>query len=201
MDNQLTMNTMPLVFDFATLAQAGGAQAPTNTNQLIVWAVVLVGMAAAFLIAEMFVPSGGLLGACSLLSMIGGVVMLFRLDTAYGVAGVIVSLIAIPIAFMAGLYIMPRSWLGRALTLGSIENQAESAYDGQAPPQAKQYEARFEVGAQGEAMTELRPVGNCLINGERCECLAESGVIPAGTKVRVVHADGMQIKVRPIDGE
>lgn len=194
------MQAIPFIFGCATLAQVSGAQAPQNTSQLIIWSVILLSMAVTFLIAEMFVPSGGLIGACSLLCLIGGVVMLFRLDTTYGLIGTAVSLIAIPCAFMAGLWIMPRNPIIRALTLVSDSDEEESAYDGQAPQPANEHEAHFEVGAQGETLTELRPVGNCLINGQRCECLAESGLIPAGTKVRVVHADAMQVKVRPIDG-
>jgi len=195
------MHAMTLILGYAALAQVSGAPAPQNADQLIVWTVILIGMSLVFLIAEMFVPSGGLLGACSFLCMVGGVVMLFRLDTAYGVTGIIVSLIAIPCAFFASLYIMPRSPIGRALTLGSNDDPEDSAYDGQVPPPQQAHKSPFEPGEEGKALTDLRPVGTCLIKGQRCECLSESGQIRAGTKVRVVHADPMQVKVRPIDGD
>jgi membrane-bound ClpP family serine protease len=55
------------------------------------------------------------------------------------------------------------------------------------------------VGHKGEATTELRPVGTCVIDGRREECLATTGVIERGTPIEVVSQDGMYIKVRPIE--
>ena len=197
------MTITALVESGFALAQASGSTPPAqNNDQLVIWAIILIGMAVALLLAEIFVPSGGLLGSCSLLSMIGGIVMLFRLDTAWGIAGVIVTLLAIPFAFFASLYVMPRSPIGRALTLSSDKDDAESAYDGQvANPQSQGYKPPVEVGTIGKSLTELRPVGTCLIDGKRCECLSDAGVIEPDTQVRVVHADGLQIKVRPVDGD
>lgn len=52
------------------------------------------------------------------------------------------------------------------------------------------------VGAEGVAMTDLRPVGAVRIDGTRYDALAEVGVIAAGTKVRVTKVEFNQIKVR-----
>lgn len=181
-----------------TLAQvpAGGSPAPGG-GDLVVWAVILIGMAAALFIAEMFVPSGGILGACSLLCLIGGVVMLFRIDDTIGLIGAIVSLIAIPFAFMGALWVWPSTPIGRALTLGGAEDQEESAYDGQDRPMDHTHRGGIPVGTVGKTLTELRPVGLCLLAGKRQECLSESGVIEPGVRVKVVSSDGMQVKVRP----
>lgn len=177
---------------------ASGSPAAQGTSQLLIWAIVLFGMAIAFFIAEVFVPSGGLLGACAALCLIGGVVMLFGVDTTVGLIGLIISLIAIPFALMLALKIWPSTPIGKALTLGSNEDK-ESAYDGQVTPPSEQskHALPVQVGTLGETLTELRPVGTCLLNNQRLECLSEAGVIEKGTRVRVVAADGMQIKVRP----
>lgn len=181
------------------LAQAPGGAPAQGTSQLVLWAVVLVGMAAALFLAEVFVPSGGLLGTAAALSLIGGIVMLFRVDTTLGLVGAIVSVLAIPFALLGALKIWPNTPVGRAITLGSNDDELDPNHDGQAPPPAPTHAPDIAVGTRGEALTELRPVGTCLLDGRRCECLSESGLIPAGTEVSVVSADGMQVKVRPID--
>jgi membrane-bound ClpP family serine protease len=53
------------------------------------------------------------------------------------------------------------------------------------------------VGARGKALTDMRPVGSCLLGNQRVECLAEGGVIPAGTPVKVIAVEGMEVRVRP----
>lgn len=188
-----------VIQSFATLAQApGGGSATSGGSEWVIWAVILLGMAAALFIAEMFVPSGGILGACSLLCLIGGVIMLFWIDDTIGLIGAVVSLIAIPFAFMGALYIWPSTPIGRALTLGGAEDQEQSPYDGQDRPMNHTHRASIPVGTVGNTLTGLRPVGTCLLNGQRQECLSESGVIEPGVQVKVVSSDGMQVKVRPI---
>ena len=182
-----------------TLAQApAGAPAAQGGGEWVVWAVLLIGMAAALFIAEMFVPSGGILGACSLLCLIGGVVMLFWIDNTVGLIGAVVALLAIPVAFMTALYVWPSTPIGRALTLGGAEDPEQSPYDGQDRPMNHTHRASIPVGTVGKTLTELRPVGTCLLNGQRQECLSESGVIEPGVQVKVVASDGMQVKVRPV---
>ncbi len=194
------VNAGILVTGCSLLAQVPpGQPTPGNNSELLIWAIVLLGMALAFFLAELFVPSGGLLGACAALCLIGGVVMLFRIDTTVGLIGAIVSLIAIPIAFMGSLYIWPSTPIGRALTLGANDEDENSAYDGQAPLSAPQHAPDVAVGTLGKTLTDLRPVGTCLFDGKRQECLAETGVIGKGTQVKVITADGMQLKVRPVE--
>ncbi len=188
-----------IIGGFTALAQVPPGQAASPNSQLLVWAVVLIGMAVAFFLAELFVPSGGVLGICAALCLIGGVVLLFRVDTTVGLIGAIVSVLAIPVAFMLGLWVWPSTPIGRALTLGANDEQEESAYDGQAPFTGPTHTPDIATGTVGETLTDLRPVGTCLFDGKRQECLSEGGVIPKGVDVKVVAADGIQIKVRPTD--
>ena len=189
------------ILGFSFLAQAGAQQsaAPASGNgEHVIWAIVLLGMAVALFFAELFVPSGGIIGVIAALCLIGGIVMLFWIDTTLGLIGVIVSLAALPFAFAGALWVWPNTPIGRALTLGGSEDEENSALDGQATPQTPTHKANITVGTQGETLTGLRPVGTCLLDGKRCECLSVAGVIEPGTKVKVVAADGMQIKVRPV---
>ena len=52
------------------------------------------------------------------------------------------------------------------------------------------------VGAQGTAVTTLRPAGKASIDGQRVDVVTEGEMIDAGAVVRVVRADGNRIVVR-----
>ena len=150
-------------------------------------AVVLLAIALIFFFLEVFIPSGGLLGVLAGGSLIAGIVMLFTVDTTLGLVSLIASLIAVPALLAFGLKVMPDTIIGRLLTLkGPPPREIGGAEPGDV----------VAIDAKGEAITDLRPIGTCLIDGKRLDCMAEAGVIEAGQPVRVVLADGMQIKVR-----
>ena len=164
----------------------------------IIWALLLFGGALLLFVIELFVPSGGLLGMCSAACAVAAVVCLFKVNTTAGVVGIIVTLAAIPVATAYGLKALPHTpfWQWVALKepprAAPTADASEGATDGSAEP--------ARVGATGKAITDLRPVGTCVINGRRTDCLAEDDMITAGTRVRVVAADGMQVKVREEEG-
>jgi membrane-bound serine protease (ClpP class) len=54
------------------------------------------------------------------------------------------------------------------------------------------------VGMEGEALTDLRPVGVARFEGKRMDVTAELGLIPRGARVRISEVEGNLIKVRPI---
>ncbi|MHC4703499.1 MAG: NfeD family protein, partial [Planctomycetota bacterium] len=55
------------------------------------------------------------------------------------------------------------------------------------------------LGAVGVVLTPLRPVGMCDLSGQRIECVAESGYVDKGKKVRVIDVESTQVTVRIID--
>jgi len=54
------------------------------------------------------------------------------------------------------------------------------------------------VGREGMVITTLRPVGVVEIDGVRHDALAETMFVQSGSRVKVVYADGSQIKVREV---
>ena len=159
------------------------------TDPYVIWAMILFGVALVLFVIELFVPSGGVLGVCSAAAAVAAVVLLFKVNTTLGVIGTLVTLAAIPLGIGYGLKILPYTPFWRWLTLKEVTRAAGGVgSDANAPANL--------LGAQGKAITDLHPVGTCLINGKRTECLAVGAMIEAGTAVRVVSADGMQVKVR-----
>ena len=63
-------------------------------------------------------------------------------------------------------------------------------------------EARRErealIGAEGIVLTDLRPLGVVEVNGRRYDARSESRFIQTGSRIRVSHVDGLELKVRPL---
>jgi membrane-bound ClpP family serine protease len=156
------------------------------------WAIVLLAVALLLVFAEVLVPSGGVLGFLAAICLIGGVVLMFRVDTTLGLVSAIIAVIALPFVLGFAMKIWPNTPIGRRLILQSTQRDANP--DSDAAPDTDDL-----VGAAGKSLTELRPVGTCLINGRRLDCLADAGVIEPDQPVRVISVDGMQIKVRVDD--
>jgi len=154
-------------------------------------AVVLYLLSAILLVAEVFVPSGGLISFCSLACLAGGVAIFFRMGPAAGWTGVAIAAVMIPFVLVATYRILPRTRFGRAVTLTPPDRAA-----GDAIPDSPQL-GRM-VGADGIVTTPLRPVGMCDFSGNRVECVAESGYVEKGEKVKVVRVQATQLTVRVI---
>lgn len=162
-------------------------------DTIILWAVLLIAGALLLFFLEIFIPTGGLLGVVAAGALVGGIIMLFYRNQTLGIIGTITSLIALPIMLGLGLKVLPNTPIFKRLTLS---NQ-------QAAPPANAAEHtlahdQVQVGQTGKAVTEMHPIGMCLINGQRVQCLAERSLIQSGTRIEVVSVDGMHTKVRAI---
>lgn len=175
-----------------TLAQTAPA-AQAADDKWMVYAIIAFGMAMALLILEAFVPSGGVLGILGGLCAIGGIVMFFMFDDMWGMVSMAVTLLATPFILGAMLWVWPNTPIGRALTL----DDEQEPINAPGPPAAEDAGA-IAVGTEGEALTELRPIGACRLSGKRIDCISHAGIIEPGTKVRVVQMDGMSIKVKAV---
>ena len=169
------------------------------SNPLVIWALVCFAAAMVLFLVELFVPSGGLIGLAAGVAGITGIVLLFQVNTLLGLMGAIVCLAALPVLVGFGLKVAPQTPIIRMLTLKS-EPRPDADARTLERGDARDAAATSLVGHEGTVVTDLRPVGTCLIDGRRRECLSDTGIIRAGTAIRVVVDDGMQLKVRPVTG-
>lgn len=163
---------------------------------LLIWGIVLIVVGFLVLGLEVFVPSGGVLAVTSGLVAIAGIVCLFRYDTTWGLTGTLAVVVIGPLMGAFLLKIWPDTPLGRRLVHGDVteEDRAQAHLN----EQNERMERLALVGAEGVAITTLRPVGTAKIGAERVEVLSESGWITAGTPIKVTAVDGLEIKVRQI---
>jgi membrane-bound ClpP family serine protease len=159
---------------------------------LLVFAVFLYFACAVLIIAEVFVPSGGLISIMALLCVIGGVVIFFNHSSIAGWIGVVIAIVMIPSVLVLAYRVFPKTRFGRNVTLEPPRRQ-----QGDAIPDTP--ELQKMLGAVGIVLTPLRPVGTCDFSGQRVECVAESGYVKKGNKVKVIKAESTQITVRVIE--
>lgn len=180
------------------------AQDVAPNSGLLMWAFILVGVTLVLLLLELFVPSGGLVGILAGVTAIASVVAFFKYDTTWGVVAMLAYVLLGPIVVTYGFKLWLHSPLAKRMILGGTDPEIAEAEDDVSPmspehaKQERHAQLRQLIGAHGQTITQLRPVGTIRINGRRLDAMAETGVIDAGTDVVVVEVYDNQIKVRPV---
>jgi membrane-bound ClpP family serine protease len=147
--------------------------------------VVLQFLGILVILAEIFIPSLGVLAAIAL-GLIGYSLYL-AFTTISNVAGMVFvgfDLLAIPILLILGLKILavsPLSLRSRLASKDGVVSQVSSA---------KEY-----MGKQGSSVTDLRPAGTALIEGKRLDVVTDGEYINANTPLIVTGVTGNQIIV------
>ena len=175
---------------------------PDGTDNFLLFGFLFLGAAVILLFLELFVPSGGLIGALAGIAGIASIICFFRYDTTWGLVAAGSYVVLGPIA---GVFVF-RWWLNsplaRNIILGGPDlPNAEgdtSAMSAEHARQERSAQLRQLIGAHGVTVTPLRPVGTVKINGQRIDAMAEGTVIDAGTPVIVTDVYDNQIKVRPV---
>ena len=158
----------------------------------LAFAVFLYFACAALIVAEVFVPSGGLISIVALACAIGGVVIFFNQSTTAGWIGIGIAAIMIPSVLVVSYKMFPKTRFGKSVTLTPPERE-----QGDAIPDTQ--ELKELLGAVGVVLTPLRPVGMCDFSGQRVECVAESGYVDKGNKIKVIDVESTQLTVRIVE--
>jgi membrane-bound serine protease (ClpP class) len=151
---------------------------------------VLYGVGAMILLADLFLPSHGILVVIGLGLFGYGLYEAFQISLAAGVVNAVMLMVALP----AGFFIAIRNWhrtpIGRRI---SPPNPKLTVQD-----RLPVSDMEALLGRTGRSMTLLRPVGMCEFDGKRFECMAESGVIGIGVEVEAVRLSDRTLVVRPL---
>ena len=158
----------------------------------LVFAIFLYFACAVLIIAEVFVPSGGLISLCALACLVGGAVIFFQHSATAGWIGVGIAFVMIPGVLIFTYRIFPKTRFGKSVTLTPPERQ-----QGDAIPDTS--ELKEMLGEVGVVLTPLRPVGMCDFSGQRVECVAEGGYVDKDKKVKVIDVESTQLTVRMIE--
>ncbi|MEI7658349.1 MAG: NfeD family protein [Phycisphaerae bacterium] len=157
------------------------------------WGVALLALMFVLLFVELFLPTAGVLGAVAAIVGIAGLVCLFMHDLSWGLSGLLAVVVLVPAFAAFAFRVWPSTPMGRRIIGAPTDEEVEAGRLAELKEKAR---VAGLVGREGVALTALRPVGVVEVDGQRFDALAEITFVPAGTKVRITHADASQIKVR-----
>lgn len=158
----------------------------------LLFAIFLYIACAALIVAEVFIPSAGLLSLCATACLVGGITIFFRHSDAAGWIGVIIAVIMVPSLLAMAYRVLPNTRFGKRVILSPpVRDRGEAIADA---PELVQL-----IGRTGRVLTTLRPVGMCDFDGRRVECVAESGYLQKDKSVKVIRVEGTQVTVRVMD--
>ena len=155
----------------------------TTGSILLIVAIMSIGMV--LLIAEVaIIPGFGVAGVSAAALIVGGVVFAW---TKFGAAAGMGSLLLSGAATAAVLIIAPKTRAGRSLVLSAVPKKSAVAE-----------RAALLLGAEGIAITALRPAGVVEIGNRRVDVVTDGVFVDAGRPVRVVTVEGTRVVVAPI---
>ena len=153
------------------------------------WPFLTLVIGLALLVAEVFLPTGGVIGVVAGAMLIVSLVMAYAHSTSAGVGFLVAEAVLVPAAFAAGMHLLPRTPMARRAFLR--------------PPDADEMDVSHEsprlehlIGQFGRALTPLRPSGMVDFEGRRIDGVAEDGLIPSGALVLAVQARSGRLVVR-----
>ncbi len=142
------------------------------------------------LVAEIFIPSHGILSVAGLGFLITAVVKTFTYGgREAGIIAIFACLVFVPAFAFVAIKYWHRTPVGRRI---APPNPLLTTNNTSVPIEAL---TRL-VGQTGRSQTPLRPVGICEFNGKRVSCIAEFGMIEAGVTVEGVRISGSNLAVQ-----
>jgi membrane-bound serine protease (ClpP class) len=141
------------------------------------------------IIAEIILPSGGILSIAALGVFGYSLFIVFNeISMTIGFSFVAADLILIPVLVIVGLKLLARSPVTLRKTLSRKEGVSSQSF-----------ELESYVGTQGNAVTDLRPAGIAVINGKRVDVVTRGEYLEKDSAIIITAVTGNQIIVRKKD--
>ena len=156
-------------------------------------AYALIAMGLLLLVAEIFLPTGGVLFVLSVSAIVVGVAMTFSINTSTGLATLISVFIAMPVLLIVGYHYLPRTPFGRKFIL-SAPQEDETIATMPVNVELEQLRGRY-----GRTVSALRPAGVTEFDGRRIDTMSEGIMIEPGQWVRCIDVKAGKVIVRPVD--
>lgn len=159
----------------------------------LVAAAALIGCGIVFLIAEFFLPTGGIVVVGALASFAIAVGIVFNYGTmAEGVATTIAVSIGLPVAGVAMFYGYQRLALKSGL---DSETRTSTIADDPMIAGLEKFRGRY-----GRTVSTMRPAGVVEIDGRRVDAMSEGLMIDEGQWIRCVDVRAGKVIVRQATG-
>jgi membrane-bound serine protease (ClpP class) len=158
-------------------------------------AFVLIAVGLLLLVAELFLPSGGLLFVLSLAALVIGVAMtfLYSEDPSTGLITLIALFIAVPVLSSVMLHYWPKTAMGKRFFLAGPDEDATVA---SMPVNVELEQLR---GRYGRTISALRPAGTTDFDGRHVDTITEGLMVEPGQWVRCIDVKAGKVIVRPVE--
>ncbi|OYW20791.1 MAG: hypothetical protein B7Z55_06790 [Planctomycetales bacterium 12-60-4] len=158
-------------------------------------AVLLLVVGLIILVAEVFIPSGGVLAILTTITLCLSLACAYaawyqRYPAAWwGFCGLVV--LTIPTTLGSAFYIFPKTAMGRRVLLEAPDATELEPYADEI--------ARLEqhIGKFGKTLTMLNPGGLVVVGNERLHAFSEGQMVDPGCSIEVLEIRGMRVLVRP----
>jgi len=158
-------------------------------NDSLLLPIILQLVGVVVIIAEIILPSGGILSIVALGVFGYSLFIVFNeISMTIGFSFVAADLILIPVLVIVGLKLLVKSPVTLRKTLSRKEGVSSQSS-----------ELESYVGTQGNAVTDLRPAGIAVINGKRVDVVTRGEYLEKDSAIIVTAVTGNQIIVRKKD--
>lgn len=156
-------------------------------------AVILVVAGYLLLALEIFLPTGGILGALSLAAIGIGVTFGFKSGLMAGSLVLAGAVAGLPLLFKSLTWLWPKTAMGRKMT---VESQSGEGTIASIPANVALQQL---IGAFGVVTSELRPAGTIDFSGKKVDGISEGILVPAGQRVLCIGTQSGYVVVRPAE--
>lgn len=162
-------------------------------------ALLLMVVAIALFVAEVFIPSGGMIVVCAIGAFLGACFFAWQAwwtnHPAYFWSFTASALVLVPIVVAVAFSVWPHTPIGRRAILQEPRPEEIASFTEQDDRNARL------VGKIGSAVTMMNPAGIMVLDGQRVQCQSEGMIIAAGAAVKVISAVGNRVIVRRVGTE
>jgi membrane-bound serine protease (ClpP class) len=152
-------------------------------------ALVLIGIGVFLLLAEIFVPTGGILVVAALLFFAFGVGIILYYGTTIEA---VVAIVGLAVGLPAAGYMAVVAW--RRMSLDTVLDDPTAA-----PIAVPTAEFEILKGRTGKTVSPMRPSGTVEFDGKRVDAMTEGTMLDAGVWVRCVDVKRGQVIVRQME--
>lgn len=156
----------------------------------LTFSLVLFGVGLVLLVAEIFLPSGGILVVLSLLAFAGGVGLILSQGT---LLEAVVAIAALSIGLPTAFYFLVAAW--RRMAIGMVPPDTATA-PSTIPAVLELETLRNRVG---KTVSPMRPSGIVDFEGKRVDALTEGEMLEAGVWVRCIDVKPGRVIVRKLE--
>ncbi|PHQ33278.1 NfeD family protein [Rhodopirellula bahusiensis] len=164
----------------------------------VLYTIGLLVLFLTLVIAEIIVPSGGLLGLFAVAAAITAVLIAFTVSLNFGLAIVLALLVLTPILLSIVLRFWPQTAIGKEI-LNRRSNGTESSAPVATTPDGTPLVDL--IGRYGVAASDLLPAGRVIIDGHKVDAVSTGMPIDSGDPIKVVRVQAGKLQVRSATAE